>query len=110
MPTVCIGSALDIFRSGKPPRAIFTNYPLGHSTGKPFDFEDQISIVKKALKSFDIDEKRDAINILDNTWGEKTWMKEAMSTEGVDTREARDETPQFQMESDFLAAKESGAI
>lgn len=110
MPTVCIGSALDIFESGKPPRAIFTNYPLGHSTGKPFDFEDQISIIKKALKFLDTNETKKSINILNNTWGENTWLEEANSTQGVDTRESRDETPQFQERSDFLAAKKSGAI
>ena len=52
LPTVSIGSALDIFQSGKPPRAVFTNYPLGHSAGKPFDEEDQYSIFIQAIDMF----------------------------------------------------------
>ena len=36
IPTLCLGSALDILEAGAPPRAVFVDYPLGHSAGKPF--------------------------------------------------------------------------
>ena len=41
---MCVGSAIDIFQAGRPPRATFVDYPLGHSSGKPFDTADQLSI------------------------------------------------------------------
>ena len=110
LPTVCVGSALDIFQSGKPPRAVFTNYPLGHSAGRPFDVKDQISIIKSALDLFESENKETETRILNNEWGEQTWQVEASSTEGVDTREERDETPQFQEQSDILAAKATGQL
>lgn len=110
LPTVCVGSALDIFQSGRPPRAVFTNYPLGHSAGRPFDREDQISIIKSALDLFESNVSETRIHFLGNDWGEPTWQVEASSTEGIDTREERDETPQFQEESDILAAKATGQL
>ena len=110
LPTVCIGSALDIFQSGKPPRAVFTNYPLGHSAGKPFDEEDQYSIFIQAIDMFKPKGTDEAIRVLNNDWGEKIWEDEAKSTEGEDTREPRDETPQFQEETDILAAKQAGEL
>ena len=110
LPTVSIGSALDIFQSGKPPRAVFTNYPLGHSAGKPFDEEDQYSIFIQAIDMLKPKETDEAIRVLNNDWGEKIWEDEAKSTEGEDTREPRDETPQFQEETDILAAKQAGEL
>ena len=44
-----MSSAFDITTLVKPPRAFFVNYPLGHTTGKPFDRENQLSILKDAL-------------------------------------------------------------
>jgi hypothetical protein len=45
-----MSSALDITRLVKPPRSVFLNFPLGHTTGKPFDKEGQIQILKRALE------------------------------------------------------------
>ncbi len=44
IPTLCLGSALDILEAGAPPRAAFVDYPLGHSAGRPFDPADQDQI------------------------------------------------------------------
>lgn len=44
---------LDITRAVKPPRAAFLNYPLGHPTGKPFQLDDQVSILRSALGLLD---------------------------------------------------------
>ena len=33
----------------KPPRSVFVNFPLGHTTGVPFDVELQMGIVRAAL-------------------------------------------------------------
>ena len=49
MPVTSVSGALDITQSVKPPRAAFVNYPLGHATGKPFQLDDQVSIVRAAL-------------------------------------------------------------
>lgn len=106
---MCLGSAIDIFTAGRPPRATFVDYPLGHSSGKPFDPVDQLSIVRSALAGFDALRTPGEIQMLNNAWGDDSWRDEASSTRGQDTRQPRDETPQFQLPADRDAAIASGA-
>ncbi len=110
MPTLCLGSALDIFTAGRPPRASFVDYPLGHSSGKPFDTADQLSIVRAALDGFSTMTSPGEIRMLPQHWGGDDWRMEASSTQGQDTRQPRDETPQFQHAADRDAALASGAL
>lgn len=49
VPTISMSSALDITESVKPPRSIFLNFPLGHTTGKPNDVAGQLDILRQAL-------------------------------------------------------------
>ncbi len=49
IPTMCMASALDIVRAGRPPRTTFVDYPLGHTVGKPFDKDGQLLIVRSGL-------------------------------------------------------------
>lgn len=107
---MCLGSALDIFTAGRPPRATFVDYPLGHSSGKPFDAADQLGIVRAALAGFARMTTPGEIQVLDNRWHEDSWRLEASSTKGQDTRQPRDETPQFQLPADREAAIASGAL
>ena len=44
-----MSSAFDLTTLVKPPRSFFVNYPLGHTTGKPFDRQNQMEIIKRAL-------------------------------------------------------------
>ena len=107
---MCLGSALDIFTAGRPPRATFVDYPLGHSSGKPFDAADQLGIVRAALEGFGAMTTAGEIRVLPHRWGEDSWRMEAASTHGQDTRQPRDETPQFQHAADRDAALVSGAL
>lgn len=108
---MCLGSALDIFQSGQPPRATFVDYPLGHSAGKPFDPADQNAIVRAALQGLETMSRPAEIRALPNRWdAEGEWQREAGRTSGADTRRPRDETPQFQHSADREAARASGAL
>lgn len=107
---MCVGSAIDIFQAGRPPRATFVDYPLGHSSGKPFDMADQLSIVRAALAGFTRMTSPGEIQVLTNRWDDDDWRAEASSTKGQDTRQPRDETPQFQLPADRGAALASGAL
>ncbi|MGD9601869.1 MAG: hypothetical protein AB7O21_15445 [Gammaproteobacteria bacterium] len=109
IPTLCLGSALDILQAGRPPRAAFVDYPLGHSAGKPFDPADQAAVVRSALAGFASLTAPGGIVQLPNHWGDDAWRAEASSTEGRDTRQPRDETPQFQCAADREAAIAHGA-
>ncbi|MGE0861143.1 MAG: hypothetical protein AB7I01_16740 [Gammaproteobacteria bacterium] len=109
IPTLCLGAARDIFLAGRPPRAVFVDYPLGHSAGRPFDSQDQYAVVSAALRGFASLTTPGGLLTLPNRWPDDAWRAEASSTEGKDTRQPRDETPQFQFPADRDAAIKSGA-
>ena len=85
---------------------------LTSSDGHRFDVFEALpeGEAKGALDLFESEDKETEPKILHNEWGEQTWQVEASSTEGVDTREERDETPQFQEQSDISAAKATGQL
>jgi hypothetical protein len=108
---MCLGSALDILGSGRPPRATFVDYPLGHTAGKPFEPVDQLDVVREALRGFETMTEAGSVRVLPNQWDASgEWKKEAGRTGGADTRRPRDETPQFQHNGDREAARASGAL
>ena len=49
IPTVIVGSALDVVEHCGVPRFLFTDFPLGNPSGRPWDKEMQRKIVKMAL-------------------------------------------------------------
>ncbi len=49
MPTVIIGSALDVVEHCGVPRFLFTDFPLGNPCGHPWDRGMQEAIVRQAL-------------------------------------------------------------
>jgi hypothetical protein len=68
IPTVSMSSALDLTTLVKPPRTYFVNYPLGHTTGKPFDRQNQTDIIKAALGGAKDISKPGTIVELPNQW------------------------------------------
>ncbi len=106
LPTLCIASAYDIIAAGRPPRAVFVDYPLGHTTGKPFDAEDQLGVVRGALEAWPGIATPGEIVDLGLGWGEdESWRANAASGEGEDQRSPRDETPRYQTEADRRLAE-----
>ncbi len=108
--TLCIGSARDILAAGQPPRAVFVDYPLGHTVGKPFDATDQGNILEGALSQLTTMTVPGTLVSLPNSWGSEMWREEASTSDGGDTRQARDSSPQFQYPADRLAARRTGAL
>lgn len=53
LPTVILGSALDIAVHCGVPRFLFTDFPLGNPCGKPGDQEMQRDIITRALALFE---------------------------------------------------------
>lgn len=49
IPTVILGSALDVAEHCGVPRFLFTDFPLGNPCGKPFDTSMQEAIVVQGL-------------------------------------------------------------
>lgn len=111
VPTMCLGSAFDVVESGRPPRATLVDYPLGHSAGKPFDPTDQFGVIRATLHGLETMTQPGEIRVLPNCWdAHEEWRQDAARTRGGDTRQPRDETPQFQHAADREAARSSGAL
>jgi hypothetical protein len=49
IPTVIVGSALDVVEHCGVPRFLFTDFPLGNPCGHPWDREMQEAIVRQAV-------------------------------------------------------------
>jgi len=108
IPTLCMGSAIDILKSVNPPRAAFLDFPLGHTTGKPHEPELQRKILRQALDSFNSMTEPGAIKTLPFRWSDQDeWKNTAMR--GGDTRIPRHDTPQYQTEEDRFRAETNAA-
>ena len=103
--TVCVASALDIIEAGRPPRSVFIDYPLGHTVGRPFDPDNQRTIVRGALSAFEAITTPGGIMSLDIRWSDNdNWKTEMADDNTGDTRAPRDTTPQYQTDEDRIAA------
>ena len=103
LPTLILGSALDILEAGQPPRAKFLNYPLGFESGKFEDKINQLEVVRQALSGFETIEKPSILK-MEFEWPEG-WELIKKREEGIlDLRSPRNEIPQYQSEDDRLAA------
>ena len=53
IPTLSMCSARDITASANPPRAVFLNYPLGNTAGRPYDPDNQQEVLRSALAAWE---------------------------------------------------------
>ncbi|MYF82584.1 MAG: hypothetical protein F4176_00055 [Acidimicrobiia bacterium] len=100
MPTLSMTSAHSITASANPPRAAFTDFPLGHTCGPPDRPVEQRSIMRDALALFETMDRPGIVD-LGYTWP-APW-KEAALRPG-DHRTPRHDTPQYQNRDDREAA------
>jgi hypothetical protein len=104
-PTMTMSSALDITRAVNPPRAVFTDFPLGHTAGKVFDRRLQREIMIETLTAFETMRTPGSIKLLPFEWSADHSWKHAGAGEG-DNRSARTEEPTYQTDEDKAAAEE----
>ena len=104
LPTLILGSGLDIMQAGKPPRAKFVNYPLGFESGRFQDKQDQFDVVSQALTGFDT-MTSPGIEPMSFEWLAGWDMLRAREKGKLDHRSLRDTTPQYQTEEDRLMAE-----
>ena len=108
LPTLILGSALDILKAGKPPRAKFVNYPLGFESGRFRDRQNQFDVVAEALRGFD-EMTSPGVELLSYEWHLGWDMVHAREKGKLDHRSPRTTTPQYQTEEDRLMAEGRGA-
>jgi hypothetical protein len=100
-----MSSALDITRAGNPPRAVFTDFPLGHTAGKPFDRRLQREVMIQTLSAFETMRTPGSIEMLPFEWSADHSWKHAGAGES-DNRTPRTDEPTYQTEDDKVAAAE----
>jgi len=78
IPTISLSSAWDITESVKPPRSVFINFPLGHTSGKPFDHDLQTKIIKDAFDALKSIKEPGTIVDLPYQWqdNDDSWERE----------------------------------
>ena len=94
-------SAWSITASANPPRAAFTDFPLGHTSGRPDRPDEQVAVIRDTLACFKSIDTPGTIVRLDYDWGED-WKEEAQALK--DHRTERLDTPQYQTAADREAA------
>jgi hypothetical protein len=105
IPTIAMTSALDITRAVNPPRAVFNDFPLGHTAGKPLDRRLQREIMIETLNALETMQTPGSIKMMQFEWSPDHSWKHAGAGEG-DNRAERTEVPTYQTEDDSAAAAE----
>jgi len=117
IPTVCLSSAWSITRSVNPPRAVYTDFPLGHTAGKPHDRELQRNILRDALQALIAFTAPGRIEALPYRWSDDDGWKDRVmrpqpASRGAPARAKDDRVerlaePQYQTAEDRLLAEQS---
>ena len=70
IPTIIVGSALDIVEHCGVPRFLYTDFPLGNPCGRPFDASMQLSIIKEAIALLESADKANTTSRSTFNWSE----------------------------------------
>ncbi len=115
IPTTSVSAARDITVAARVPRAVYVDFPHGHTTGKVGDPALSRSIVESAL-SLLADTEPEQLLDLPHQWAETDDWKDTVylaqrtgsgEKKMVDDRSPRVETPQYQLDTDADAAAAS---
>ena len=114
--TLSMSSARDITAAVNPPRAVFLDWPLGHTAGRPQQPVQNAAVMRATLTAFETAATPGTIVDLDVPWADDDDWKDlvmrprpssgssAASETAADERIARSPTPQYQTAIDATAA------
>lgn len=107
-----MSSAYSITRAVNPPRAVFLDFPLGHTAGKPGETALNRRIMLDTLAAFAEIDAPGAIVTLPYAWADDdAWKECAMRPSAAsglrDERVHRAATPQYERDDDATAAAEA---
>ena len=87
MPTVIIGSALDIVEHCAVPRYLFVDFPLGNPCGKPWDKAGQARIIEQGLGLFERASAPMTTEHSPERWGSDEWRARYMEVSDANREE-----------------------
>lgn len=104
-----MSSALSITRAVNPPRAVFLDFPLGHTAGRAGDRAGQRRIMIDTLSALDSIQVPGTVRTLPYRWADTDdWKDRVMRPDPTgrhsDDRTARTDEPQYEREADRAAA------
>jgi hypothetical protein len=105
-----MSSAYSITQAVNPPRAVFLDFPLGHTAGKAHDKALQRKVMIDTLSALDSIQRPGTIRVLPYRWADSDdWKERVMrpdrSGRHNDDRTERSDVPQYQLEADREAAE-----
>lgn len=103
--TLSMSSAYSITASVDPPRAVFLDYPLGHTAGRRDDPDEQRRIMADTLDALESIDVPGTIRVLDYAWDDDEAWKVRERAGRDDFRLERTDVPQYQHEADRAAAE-----
>lgn len=107
IPTVIIGSALDVVENCGVARFLYTDFPLGNPCGAPGDVLSQIGIVRRSLSLLEEAEGPETTWRSSLTWrGDEEWRDDYAKVDDSNREELRQRGEQRRLQQ--LAARESG--
>ncbi|MEM7100112.1 MAG: hypothetical protein AAF541_17725 [Pseudomonadota bacterium] len=86
IPTLIIGSALDIVEHCGVPRYLFVDFPLGNPCGKPWDRAMQSRIMDHALNLF-AQARQPSTEHSEEHWGSDEWRSRYMEVSDANREE-----------------------
>jgi len=112
-----MSSARSITAAVNPPRAVYLDYPLGHTSGKPLDSDNQMAVMRDTLQALTDIHTPGTIVDLPYQWREDDAWKDTVMRPGkpdasadksshADDRVERFDTPQYQSSADADAAQQ----
>jgi len=79
-----MGCARDIVERAGVPRFWFSNFPLGHSAGKPHDPQSQLETINGALSLLSTATQANTTAVSSQSWASSDdWERDFMSTENL---------------------------
>lgn len=117
VPTIGFTSARTITGSVNPPRSVFVDAPLGHTTGAPNDADGQRRLLVDGLTAGHAIAEPGTIVDLPYRWHDDAWRADPLSWSrrrqdageagkpAGDTRSPRSEEPRYQTDDDRAAAE-----
>ena len=113
IPTVVIGSALDVVERCGVPRYLHSDFPLGNPCGKPYDKAMQGEIIRQAMSLLESAEAANTVARTPFTWGEDCNWRDDYARIDNNNREAlrlRGETRRQQQTQDKADGKLRAAM
>ena len=98
-----MSSSWVITASANPPRACFVDYPLGNTSGRPHELQEQIEIATAALRLIESATEPGQIVPLDLKWPGEPGEWKAKARLLSDKRTERFDTPQYERSDDRAA-------